>query len=134
MKKIGRDALVIDTSQWLPSYGATTVNLVSDGGKLSVIIEFDGEERLERKKLVFGSVCSFTESSFPGVTLDPFEYDQLRTVHLEALVAYPDSEAAKEWTEHFACSRIVRHYAICFLSANTHLTVFASNVVLMDME
>ncbi|NHZ35658.1 hypothetical protein [Massilia rubra] len=134
MKKIGRDVLVIDTSQWLPDYGATTVNLVTDGGKLSVIIEYDGAQRLERKKLVFGSVCSFARSSFPGPALDPFEYDQLRTVHIEALVEYPDSEAAKAWTDHFAYGRTVRHYAIYFLSANTCLTVFASDVVLLDME
>ncbi|NHZ61584.1 hypothetical protein [Massilia genomosp. 1] len=70
----------------------------------------------------------------PGPSLHPFEYDQLRTVHIEALVEYPDSEAAKAWTDHFAYGRAVRHDAIYFLSANTRLTVFASDVVLLDME
>ncbi len=83
---------------------------------------------------MFTSVCSFTYSSFPGVSTDAFEYDQPNTVPLDALGEYPDSEAAKAWTRHFPYGGEVRHYRIYFLSANKSLTVFACGVTLVDME
>lgn len=132
--KVGRDVLVIDTREWLPDYGETTVDVATDGRELSVIIEFDGEEVLERKKLVFTSVCSFTYSSFPGVATAAFAHDQAHSVPMDALAEYPDSEAAAAWTRHFPYGGRVRHYAICFLSANKSLTVFACGVALVDME
>ena len=135
--KAGRELVIMNPYDWLPSDGETSVYLEHVGGDLLVIVEYDGEDRIEHKEILFKDAGSFNKAPFPGPHLLDIEVDLGSNV-LGALVEYPESEAAAALAAHYrsySCwERVVRHFRIFFLSANISLNVFAQEVIVRDRD
>lgn len=135
--KAGRELVIMNPYDWLPSAGETSVYLEHVGGDLLVIVEYDGADRIEQKEILFKDAGSFNKGPFPGPNLLDIDAPLGSNV-LGALVEYPQSEAAAALAAHYrsyACwERVVRHFRIFFLSANISLTVFAQDVIVRDRD
>lgn len=119
---------------WLPGYGETRVDISTQAGNLSVVIEYDGKgSRTEKKVFVFSGVVSFSQTVFPGVNSSAIEYNSADKTLLDRLVEFPDSEVSSAWTRHFAGVLKIRHFRIFFMSANIELVVFARDFLLQDI-
>jgi hypothetical protein len=128
----GRCIEVLNPYDWLPGHGENTVEIHTQNGDLSVLIPYDSEQGELKKELLFKQAFAFYKSSFPGVEdgcLD-FQSSVRDDVSLGSLVEYPDSEAARAWSQHFGGRFNVKHYRIAFLSENILLVVFATDFIL----
>jgi hypothetical protein len=130
--KSGRPVVILDSYGWLPGYGETGLQARSEGLDWIVEIVYDdsvGTNTLKRH-LRFLNCCCFFQASFPGPAPLAIEFD--RSEDPSSLLEYPDSEAAIAWTRHFRSRWIVKHYSICFLSANQQIQAFADDVTLSE--
>ena len=73
--------VVFDLYEWLPPYGETSLSFRMEGLKLEVNVFYafpsDGPAKLRKKTLVFGGVCSFLMTAFPGVRMSPINHEGL---------------------------------------------------------
>lgn len=126
----GRCIEVLNPYDWLPGHGENTVEIYTQGGDLFVLIPYDGEERELKKELIFKQVFSFYKSTFPGVNCLDLQSPLQDEVPIGSLAEYPDSEAARAWSQHFAGRFNIKHYKIAFLSENILLVIFATGFIL----
>lgn len=126
----GRCIEVLNPYDWLPGHGENTVEIHTQGGDLSVLIPYDGEQGELKKELLFKQAFAFYKSAFPGVSCLDLQSALRDEVPMGSLVEYPDSEAARAWSQHFGGKFNVKHYRIAFLSENILLVVFATDFIL----
>lgn len=126
----GRCIEIINPYDWLPGHGENTVEIYTKDGDLSVLIPYDSEQGEIKKELLFRQAFAFYKSAFPGVSCLDLQSSFRDDVSMGSLVEYPDSEAARAWSQHFGGKFNVKHYRIAFLSENILLVVFATDVIL----
>lgn len=130
MMETGRCIEVLNPYDWLPGHGENAVEIHTQSGDLSVLIPYDGEQGELKKELLFRQAFAFYKSAFPGVSCLDLQSSLRDEVSMGSLVEYPDSEAARAWSQHFGGRFNVKHYRIAFLSENILLVVFATDFIL----
>jgi hypothetical protein len=128
----GPPNIVLNLYDWLPGYGESGIMVRSQGLEWAVEIAYDDTARtgLLKRELRFNGVCCFYQASFPGPSLLAIDCQTGDT--LGSLVEYPESEAALAWKDHFGNTRVVKHYAIWFMSENSVIQVFAESFTLAE--
>lgn len=126
----GRCIEILNPYDWLPGHGENAVEIRTQRGDLSVLIPYDGEQGELKKELMFKQAFAFYKSAFPGVSCLDLQSSLRDEVPIGSLVEYPDSEAARAWSQHFGGKFDVKHYRIAFLSENILLVVFATDFTL----
>jgi hypothetical protein len=134
MMETGRCIEVLNPYDWLPGHGENTVEIRTQSGDLSVLIPYDSEQGELKKELLFRQAFAFYKSAFPGVSCLNLQTSVRDEVAVGSLVEYPDSEAARAWSQHFGGRFNVKHYRIAFMSENILLVVFATNFILKDVS
>ena len=127
---------ILDPYEWMPGHGENSVEISTKRGEgLTVVVAYDSEDGEEQeKKIKFTGVSAFYRSSFPGSDMLRVTYSakNKEDISFGSLVEYPESEAARAWTEywHQSCgvTRQIKHYRWLFLSENLRLEVFAEGV------
>lgn len=131
MFKAGFGTSKLDLYDWLPPYGENSVSLFNEGLMLSLSINYDGENSILSRKLIFEGVCNFYQASFPGLyTLNISHVDD-KVCLAGAVIEYENSEAARFWSQHLN-GRDIKHFRVIFLSENVQFEIFASQVKLTD--
>ena len=125
---------VLDPYDWLPGHGENTVEFRTQSGDLSVLIPYDSEQGELKKELLFRQAFAFYKSAFPGINCLNFRSSFPDEVSPGSLVEYPNSEAARAWSQHFGGKFNIKHYRIAFMSENIFLVVFATNFILKDVS
>src|SRR5262249_15567121 len=117
---------------WLPGYGETSVAVraTSSDAVIEVIYDDPSGTGALKREIQFGRVCCFYQASFPWPTTMPIVLEPRAT--LGALVEFPESDAARQWTEHFGAGRVVKHFGVWFLSENLTIQVFAESFRVSD--
>jgi hypothetical protein len=129
--KTGRCIEVLNPYDWLPGHGENTVEIYTENGDLCVLIPYDGEQDELKKELLFKHAVAFYKSAFPGAIDGCIDFQgAVCDVSLSSLVEFPDSEAARAWSQHFGGQYNIKHYMIAFLSGNILLVVFAEGFIL----
>jgi len=126
---------VINPYNWLPGYGENSVQISMQGMNMTVLITYDSEDgEQQQKEIIFKNVSSFYHGSFPGPNMLRIIYnsEDKENMPLGTLVEFPESEAARAWTEHHQGIWSVKHYKWIFLSENIMLEIFAEMVQIED--
>lgn len=134
MMETGRCIEIFNPYDWLPRHGENAVEIHAQNGDLSVLIPYDGERGELKKELLFRQAFAFYKSAFPGVACLDLHSSIRDDAPIGSLVEYPDSEAARRWSQHFGRRYQVKHYRIAFLAENVLLVVFASDLVLRQVS
>lgn len=134
MMETGRCIEVLNPYDWLPGHGENTVEIHTQSGDLSVLIPYDSEQGELKKELQFKQTFAFYKSAFPGVSCLDLQSSIRDDVSMGSLVEYPDSEAARAWTQHFGGRFNIKHYRIVFMSENISLVVFATDFILKQVS
>jgi hypothetical protein len=131
--KVGRGVEVFNLYEWLPGYGETAVKIQTKGTDLIVTVTYDCDTEVCERELRFSSVCSFYSQLFPGPPMREADEAESALLLDGGLVEYPDSEAAKAWTQHFGGGRVIRRYGVIFSAENILLVVMAGGVTLQGI-